>query len=241
MEKRLLLAFAGFITLLLVLELMSILELRSHIESHADYWKERLKERGSFVYVALGDSTAQALGASNPKFGYVNLIAQAISKAKQRKVRIINLSRSGAQVNDVLSVQLPKLRQYKRIDLITVSIGSNDIRHWNQVAFFSEVSQLAEALPKSKSVIATVPYFGGRVRANKQVVIAGDIIKQAATTNKLALCDLYSATRAHNSFLNYNFDLFHPNNRGYKIWFEAFWQPIEPIVLNTKNRRHRKK
>jgi acyl-CoA thioesterase-1 len=241
MEKRLLLSAGGFITLLLVLELMSILELRSHLESYAEYWKERIKERGSFVYVALGDSTAQALGASNPALGYVSLIAQAISTTKQRKVRIINLSQSGARVADVLATQLPQLKRYKKIDLVTVGIGSNNIRRWDQVVFYSEISQLAGALPKTKSVIATVPYFGGRVRANKQVSLAGDIIKQAASANKLAVSDLYSVTRAQRSLRNYTFDFFHPNNRGYRLWFEAFWEPIEPIVRTTKNRRRKTK
>ncbi|MHB8274889.1 MAG: hypothetical protein ACYDC9_09005 [Dermatophilaceae bacterium] len=61
------------------------------------------------MYVTLGGSAAQGVGASSPRRGYVSLVAEQLSRSTGRPVRVINLSRSGARVRDVVDEQQPRL------------------------------------------------------------------------------------------------------------------------------------
>ncbi len=91
------------------------------IDARAEYWSTPRGEPGGLLYVALGDSAAQGIGASGPDRGYVSLIAQRLRVASKQPVEVVNLSRSGARISDVLSRQIPALEALgRRPDLITV-------------------------------------------------------------------------------------------------------------------------
>lgn len=75
--------------------------------SNADYWSQPQGETGGLLYVALGDSAAQAVGTSDPRHGYVSLLADRLRESTGRPVEIVNLSRSGARIKDVLHVHSP--------------------------------------------------------------------------------------------------------------------------------------
>ncbi len=60
------------------------------------------------LWVVLGDSTAQGLGASSPLHGYVGQVLNALRRTGT-PWRVLNLSRSGAQTRHVLDDQLPLL------------------------------------------------------------------------------------------------------------------------------------
>ena len=56
-------------------------------------------EPGDLVYVALGDSAAQGIGASTSDNGYVGLVADRLRERTGNPVLGVNLSRSGATVH----------------------------------------------------------------------------------------------------------------------------------------------
>lgn len=228
MQKRILLSLAAIIICLVLVEIVNLLELKANIGRYTNYWRAQTTANGNFTYVALGDSAAQGLGASKPELGYVGLLAKQIAQATGKRVRIVNLSVSGAQIEDVINKQLPELKNYKP-DLLTVEIGANNVTHWNPTLFTKQYNQLAQALPPG-TIISNIPYFGGRIRRNTQAIVASQIIAQAADTYHLKLVDLQSYTREHQSIRNYSWDLFHPSNRGYRNWDAAFWQVIEPTL-----------
>src|SRR4030042_975225 len=78
-----------------------------------------------FKYVALGDSAAVGVGASIPDKGYVGLIFEKL-KEKYPKASLNNLAVSGATTTDLINAQLNKAKTFKP-DLVTISVGANDI------------------------------------------------------------------------------------------------------------------
>lgn len=228
MIKRALLILAVIVVALLLLEAVNLLRLRANISRYATYWQQQKAMTGQFTYVALGDSAAQGLGASQPQRGYVGLLAAQIAATTGETVRTVNLSVTGARINDVLAKQLPELKNYKP-DLLTVEIGANDVNHWNERLFTAQYNELAKSLPAG-TIIANVPYFGGRIRNNALALKANRIIAQAARQNHLRLVDLQTYTRDHQSLLNYASDLFHPSDKGYRNWDGAFWQVVRPLL-----------
>ena len=72
------------------------------VSRYADYWAVPRGEAGGLLYVALGDSAAQGVGASRPELGYVGLLAQRMREQTGRPVQVVNLSRSAARLADLV-------------------------------------------------------------------------------------------------------------------------------------------
>ncbi|MBW3639915.1 MAG: hypothetical protein KY451_08715, partial [Actinobacteria bacterium] len=79
------------------------------VDAYASAWKQPRGEPGGLVYVALGDSAAQGIGASSLQRGYISLVADRLAGSTGRPVQVINLSSSGARIRDVIEEQLPEL------------------------------------------------------------------------------------------------------------------------------------
>ncbi len=79
--------------------------------------------------LALAVVAAQGIGASRPSNGFVGVLGRQLAAATGQPVQVVNLSRSGARIRDVLDTQLPALAALDRTpDLVTVAIGGNDVR-----------------------------------------------------------------------------------------------------------------
>lgn len=217
------------------LYLLSLLFLALSVSRYADYWEQQVARpapKNALVYVALGDSAAQGVGASSPAKGYVGQFAKRLEAKYGRPVQIINLSKSGARIQDVIQDQLPKLADYHP-DVITVDIGGNDIADFEATKFKRQFTDLIGKLPKN-TIIADIPYFGGRTQlplfgsggAEKSVLVANQIINDAAKGTQVVVVPLHKATqqRVGRRVWNYAPDYFHPNNYGYRVWTDAFWQ-----------------
>ncbi|MEO5743679.1 MAG: hypothetical protein ABIQ53_03685, partial [Terracoccus sp.] len=55
--------------------------LRGEVARYGRYWAQPRGGNAGILYVALGDSTAQGIGASRPERGYVGLIAERLRVA----------------------------------------------------------------------------------------------------------------------------------------------------------------
>ena len=75
------------------------------------------------LWVVLGDSAAQGVGASAHDRGWVGARARARSA---RQWRLVNLSRSGARTREVVDVQWPRGARRCTPDLVTAVVGGND-------------------------------------------------------------------------------------------------------------------
>lgn len=210
------------------------LMLYMNVAGYQRYWNEQNKKPATadaLVYVALGDSAAQSIGARHPDQGYVGEFANLLEQKEGRSVHIINLSKSGARITDVLQDQIPELKKLKP-DVVTIDIGGNDIASYDSARFKREFEKLLQELPAG-TLVADVPYFGGRTQlpffgsgeAEKQVQDANRIITDLVKPTTHKLVPLHDITQTHNGrwAWNYAIDYFHPSTRGYKAWTEAFW------------------
>lgn len=196
--------------------------LSGSVESYAKYWDNRAQERGEILYVALGDSAAQGIGASQPGKGYVGLIASSLQDSTSKSVRVVNISQSGAKTGDVIDSQLSKLTSLKP-DYVTLAIGGNDIKEFDETKFRKNVSTIMAGLPPG-TYVADAPYFMHGVW-EKNAAKAANIIEQAAQANGMVAVPLHhSGMKAgwQGMFLNFSADWFHPNDRGHRLWAETF-------------------
>lgn len=209
-----------------------ILELKGQVERYKAYWhqqKNAKADANAIHYFAIGDSAAQGIGASEPDRGYVGLVAANLAQTSRLPVNIINLSSSGATVKTAVEGQLPELKRYqiKQEDVVTVVIGANDMRLFDEREFRKKYEELLAGLPP-QTVVANLPYFGGGIFRHREndVLTANKIIAELTSKHKLKLADLHSSTKNNDSWKNYSIDLFHPSNQGYKWWAEALLDAI---------------
>lgn len=228
--KRLAIYSGLTVALLVISQLVGLAVLWYSVASYADYWKGRANQSGSFLYIAVGDSAAQGIGASQPQNGYVGLIARAIQDRTGRTVQVINLSVTGATLQDALRNQTPQLADYVP-DLVTVEIGANDMDDYDAAQFTWDYDKLLQSLPPGRAVVSDMPYFGTRPEpSNRNARDANQIIRQAAAKYDVPVANLFDSLQNRQTPLIYASDFFHPNNRGYRIWYDAFWPQVAPLV-----------
>jgi lysophospholipase L1-like esterase len=202
-----------------------LLILYRNIAGFNTYWKQRSSVQGEITYVALGDSAAQGLGANKPQNGYVGLIANEIAQKSGKSVRVVNVSKTGAKIQDVLDSQLDAIKEIKA-DIITIEIGANDIKNFDEAMFRARFDELASRLPKG-TYVSNMPYWGSRPKSRPDAFRASEIVKQVVDKYPgLNFVDLQTITQSRNTVRGYAADYFHPNDHSYKNWSEVFWGEI---------------
>lgn len=202
-------------------------QLRRSVGQYRAYWSVPRGETGGILYVALGDSTAQGIGASGPERGYVGLLARRLRATTGGPVQVLNLSRSGARIRDVVVEQLPRLAG-QAPDLVTVAVGGNDLKQYDAARFRADIDALVAGLPPG-TVVGDVPWFmhGGTGRTSGEA--AGYVAAQAGSRG-MPVARLHRAMRERgwkSMITDFAADWFHPNNRGHRVWADAFWEAID--------------
>ncbi|MGN6598482.1 MAG: SGNH/GDSL hydrolase family protein [Actinomycetes bacterium] len=200
--------------------------------------REALASEGP-LWVVLGDSTGQGVGASRYDAGWVgqvrdSLAAGAATRQAQRAdaggstrdpelrtplstpPRVLNLSQSGARLVDAVESQWPEVgRLGVQPALVTAVIGANDLTHTSVSLMLQGVATLARTLPAG-AVIATLP----RGWHERKALVVNEGIRQVAADCGLRVADLWQVTGApwRGYFAE---DRFHPNDRGYARWAQA--------------------
>lgn len=220
--------FLVIVTVLIFVELAMLGWLATSVGRYKQFWTHKAAEPGEITYLALGDSTAQGIGASSPMRGYVGLIAKRLQKQTGKTVRVVNLSVTGATVLDYLRDQAPHIKEYHP-DVVTIEIGANDIANFNKQTFRTEFAQVLATLPAG-TYVSNMPVFNSRPGSARPAKIASAIIKEELDANpQLKFVDLQKQTTAHQSIFGFAPDMFHPNNLSYKNWADAFW-----LQINTR-------
>lgn len=211
---------------IVVLELVALGLLRRSVDVYKDFWVHKSQESGEITYLALGDSAAQGIGATSPMRGYAGLIAKRLEQKTGKRVKVINTSVTGATLNDYLTKQVPQLAQIKA-DIVTIEIGANDIKSFNEEKFRAEFEQVLESLPDG-TYVSNMPLFNSRRSSTAPAKQASKIIEELIVAYpKLHFVNLEKQTSEHKSIFGFAPDLFHPNNLSYKNWADAFWNEIE--------------
>ncbi|GGF55722.1 hypothetical protein GCM10011519_32070 [Marmoricola endophyticus] len=197
----------GPVVTALGLVLPGVRRVQAQVGPYAAAWERHNAEAVASdgpLWVTLGDSMAQGVGASSPFMGWAGQLARRLDPA----YRHVNLSVYGGRVADLLERQLPALEAIAPADLVTCLIGSNDLfsrRH--RPLLPGALAELLERLPVG-TVMATQP--GGSPAAlefNRQV-------DAAAAAGRVVVAD-FRDPRMRSWRGRVAEDHFHPNDTGY--------------------------
>jgi len=184
------------------------------------------------LWVVLGDSTAQAVGTAGIEHGYVARVRRLLERRDGADWQVLNLSRSGAVVADVLGVQLPRLAELGaagvRPRLVSAVVGGNDLRRTPLPELLHRLGQLVEALPPG-ALVATLP----RGLKEDKARVANALLRERAAARGLLLADLWARTGPpwRGKFAH----RLHPNAVGLTDWVQAVREalglpPEEPLA-----------
>ena len=188
------------------------------IPVHAAAWEAanaRSLQGAGPLWVVLGDSTAQAIGvARGIEHGYVGRVRRLLEERDGVPWRVVNLSRSGAVVADVLSVQLPAMATLPTPDLVSCVVGGNDLRRTPLPQLLDDLEALVAALPAG-AVLGNLPKGLREAKA----VQANTLLTRLAATRGVRVADLW--TRTGPPWRGKYADGLHPNEEGLAEWVAA--------------------
>lgn len=214
------------IGVLVIIEVIALIWLSNSVDRYSMFWAEKANESGAITYLALGDSTAQAIGATSPMKGYVGIIAKDIENRTGKSVRIVNVSKTGAKMDDYLKDQAPIIATLTP-DIVTIEIGANDVTNFNATDFRSKFKKVLKTLPDG-SYVSNMPLFNSRPGSAQNGKQASVIVEEELRRYpKLKFVDLQTETQQNQSIFGFAPDLFHPNNLSYKNWANAFLKKID--------------
>lgn len=206
------------------------------------FWRKFIRNKDPFIYVALGDSTVEGVGASAPHRSYTGILHAAI-KEKKKMVTYHNLGIKGATVSDVIRDQLQKAIVLQP-DLITISIGANDIRARKRAKTFEkELTSLIKELQTNTNayiVINTIPDLSLtpaiprylKKYCKYMAIRFNNKIKKVSDDLAISFVDLFYYSRS----VLIQFpeaiagDGFHPSDFGYAIWANTMIPQIDKAI-----------
>jgi len=218
-----------------------VAELRADRTEFAAYWdahnaqvlgkRDRARQNGDApdpLWVVLGDSTAQGLGAPGPRGGYVGQTLHQLRRTTGRHWRVLNLSVSGALIRDVLADQIPQL-DGQHADLVTCGAGVNDILFSAPSKVFGDLRTLLAAVPDD-TVMLDLPLLNGFwwIVGHMSVPYISRInrvIREVASERSLRVAEV------SRHFIppwtgKFSSDNFHPSQDGYRDWSRALAEAL---------------
>lgn len=219
--------FAPLLLLAGVLGTRALLVVAS-IGPRAEYWSQRAEQPGEVVYIALGDSLSQGIGSSSPATSFVDVLADDLEARTGGSVRVVNLSVTGAETEELLSEQVPTFldlldelaAQGREPALVTLAIGANDAGVSTPEEFRRDLEAVLAAMPAG-TYVADVPDFNGGPRQQAAADLSEVVREQVAARDDLVLVPLERFT-ANQSLDDYAADFFHPSDQGYERYVAAF-------------------
>lgn len=173
------------------------------------------------LWVALGDSLTQGIGAPSHDRGWVGQVHDRLA-AEGLDLAVLNLGVSGATTLDVLQRQLPALARLPAtppVAVVTLLIGSNDLlRPGTRKLLPDRFAEVLDALPRG-SVVATLPNPSAAARR------ANDVLFAHAADRGLAVAELRDP-RTASWRGKLAADHFHPNELGYAALAEVLGDAV---------------
>lgn len=194
-------------------------------------------------YVILGDSTSAGQGAS-----YEDGIAIGTAKhlGKSYKVSMLNLSVSGARLQDILKEQIP-LAVKQKPDTILISAGANDVTHATSLKQLEKdlktmINQLIESNDKVKIIITASPDMGAppsipqplRYVAGLQTERVNAVFYKLINKKNVTMAPIAEKTgqlfrKDHTLF---SIDRFHPNKEGYSLFIKVINESLDQALMD---------
>ncbi len=190
------------------------------VEPFAAFWDEwnhdQLHAEGP-LWVALGDSVTQGVGASSPEASYAMLTYTKLRETTGRPWRLINLSMSGGRFADVIEHQLPTMAAASlQPDAVSAIVGSNDVI-WrrNRRAIVHDARALVDLLPEA-TLLSQVSDSQGDLRRRS----VNKVFQQAGGDGKIHLFNAWAWPTMRGMWAE---DKFHPNDKAYIEMHRNVW------------------
>jgi acyl-CoA thioesterase-1 len=186
------------------------------------------------LWVVLGDSTAQGLGAPRPHGGYVGQTLAQLRRTTGQHWHVINLSVSGSLMRDILAEQVPQLADYQP-DLVTCGAGVNDILFSAPARLFADLRALLAALPDG-TVLLDLPlpagfwWIVGRMSV-PYLTRMNRVIREVGAERNLPVAEVSTQFVAPWAG-KFSCDNFHPSQDGYRDWTRALLAAV-PAAVNA--------
>jgi acyl-CoA thioesterase-1 len=195
----------------------------AQVEAYALDWQranELALAAGGPLWLVLGDSAAQGVGASSHERGWVGQVRERLVAADPRPWRVLNLSRSGARTRDVVEVQWPRAQELGVApELVTAVVGGNDATGTREAQWRSDVDALCAVLLPD-AVVATV----ARGVFERRTARVNEHLRRRAAERGLRVADVWAHTGP--PYRGLYADGFHPNDAGYRQWADAVCEAL---------------
>jgi lysophospholipase L1-like esterase len=180
-------------------------------------------------YIAAGDSTALGEGASKVEKTYPYRVAEYL--AQKNTVSYKNVAATGAKTQDLIGTQLKAIIDFNP-DVVTISIGANDVTHYvsknKTIENYLEIIKQLTENTKAKIYITDVarfdhsyllPYLFREYFDLKAKSLNRELLKLG--TDRVKIIDIHSVA------VDNSRDQFHPSDSGYDFWTNAFLDKIK--------------
>jgi acyl-CoA thioesterase-1 len=202
-----------------------------------------------FVFIAIGDSTVEGVGATHPSRSYTGII-YAMIKEQFPKATYHNFGKFGASSKSVIEEQLDKAIALNP-DLVTISVGANDINEKVLPPKFGRnLRTIIETIQRethAKIVINNLPDFTKSAaislmhRKLSGLVISkyNKAIEKVTSQYDVFFIDLYKHSRVYAKHYPELIaeDKFHPSDFGYALWANTIMNAIANHIFPEAGRK----
>ena len=198
-------------------------QVESQVDRYALRWdasNERARHEPGPLWVALGDSASQGVGASHWENGWVPIVLERLRQRTGEPWRIINLAMSGGRFVDVAQRQIPVLEDHLGSpQLVTCVVGSNDLM-WrrNADAILADARAAIDRLPAG-SYVSRLNGPGPRPK------LLNEIFTEGERNKGLELFNIWNWPSGRGALAA---DRIHPSDIGYRYMADLAWAAIAP-------------
>lgn len=198
-----------------------VAEIDLQVERYHLRWdeaNERARTESGPLWVALGDSSTQGVGASAWENGWTHTVLHRLRVATDEPWRLINLSMSGGRFLDVADRQVPVLNtMIEDPQLVTCVIGSNDLMWRRGIrGVAADANRAVDRIPDS----AFVSRLNG---PGPRPQILNDIFRRGADTKNHQLFNIWNWPSGRGALAA---DRVHPSDLGYRHMTELAWSAL---------------
>lgn len=191
------------------------------VEEYHRRWDEAneiARSQNGPLWVALGDSSTQGVGASEWENGWTHEVLARLRATTGDPWRIINLSMSGGRFLDVADRQIPVLNtMLDEPALVTCVIGSNDLMWRVGVrGVTSDANRAVDRLPE-RTFVSRLNGPGPRPK------LLNNIFERGASTREHQLFNIWNWPSGRGALAA---DRVHPSDVGYRYMADLAWDAI---------------